>query len=428
MATSDTHAHRYLKQLRSSTAVPCGFDVAVGAISFVAEEQGGQRHDMDFALVHSRTPATPYAALTTTNTIASPSVSYLQQRAGRGVLQTLFVNNKISNVGSRSGHENLLCIQQQIGGLLQVSPHSVLPVSTGVIGWSLPMPGITAELPALTQRLGTDSFVDVAQSIMTTDRFPKLRSVACGDGVLLGVCKGAGMVEPNLNTMLVFFFTDISFSNRELAHALRDAVRGSFGAISVDGDQSTSDIVMIQSSQLVPKVDRRQFTASLTELAHQLALDVVCNGEGVGHLIQIKVRGAPNKSEARNLARFLLNSRLVTTAIAGNDPNVGRLAARIGQYFGTIRRAKRVHTHRIRIFFESQLVFEHGHFCLTPQVEEMLNRRLVEKSWDSRVCGYPIKKEAVEIDIDLQSGTGAAVVYGGDLTAEYVHINADYRS
>lgn len=428
MTDGTDSAARYLKQLRTSTVAPRGFDVAIGAVSFVAEEQGKQQYDMNLALVHSRVPATPYASLTTTNAIASPSVTHLRKRAGRGVLQTLFVNNKVSNVGSQSGEDNFLCIQQQVGELLEVPRRSVLPVSTGVIGWSLPMQKIANELPVLTKKLGANSFVDFAQAIMTTDRFPKLRSVACGDGVLLGVCKGAGMVEPNLNTMLVFFFTDISFSNRELACALREAVGDSFGAISVDGDQSTSDIITIQSSCLAPKMNRKQFTASLTELARQLALDVVRNGEGVGHLMQVKVSGARSKSEARNLARFLLNSRLVATAIAGNDPNVGRLIARIGQYFGTVRHSKKVDARRIRILMESQSVFENGHFCLTPQMEATLNRQLADKSWDNRAHGYPIRKEAVEIAIDLRRGNGTATVYGGDLTAEYVHINADYRS
>lgn len=423
----DRGTERYMEQLRSSVRTPAGFQVAVGRIAFAATEQGGAKQHMNMALVHAPTAPTSYAALTTTNSVVSPSVAFLRHRSGRGGVQTVLVNNKISNVGSRTGTENFARIQGRLGECLGVKRESVVPISTGVIGVGLPLPEMMRELTPLTKRLGQDSLVDFAQAIMTTDRFVKARSVACDGGTLVGVCKGAGMVEPNLNTMLVFFFTDISFSDRELSRMLRVAVAESFGRISIDGDQSTSDIVMIQSSRMRPTTGRRAFTHRLTELATQLALDTVRNGEGVGHIVEVVVKRARSTAEAHALARFVLGSRLVATAIAGNDANVGRLIARVGQYFGTVAR-RRIPVRQIHIYVESHIVFERGHFVMTPSLERLITDRLVSKGWATNAEGYPVPKPPVEICIDLEAGRCSGMVYGGDLTAEYVHINADYRS
>ena len=425
---SDAETERqYLTRLRESIRAPQGFRVAVGEIAFAVAERGGTRQTMNLALVHSGNRATSYAALTTTNRLASPSAAYLRQRGGGGHMQTVLVNNKISNVGSKTGAANFSNIRQRLAELLNVDSRSALSVSTGVIGWTLPIEEIIDTLPSLVERLGQDGFVDFARAIMTTDRFVKARVTAVGGGTLLGVCKGAGMVEPNLNTMLVFLFTDLSFSNRQLNRMLRAAVAESFGRITVDGDQSTSDIVMIQSSNALPHGNERQCAERLTELCHQLAMDTVRNGEGVGHVVEMRIIRARTTADAAALARYMLNSRLVATAIAGNDPNVGRIIARVGQYFAP-RRRRAVDMRKVRMYIESQLVFADGHFILTSERERAIAADLTAKGWDAAVVGYPIPRPAVHITVDLGNGNGNATAYGGDLTPEYVHINADYRS
>ena len=399
--------------------------MAVCDISFQAPEQHQQTHAMSMALAASSVP-THYAALTTRNAFRSPSVEYLQGRKNKGQVQALLVNNKISNAGSKTGYANMTRLQQRLSSLLHVEHHAVVPLSTGIIGWTLPINEMVRALPSLVARLGSDSFVDFARAIMTTDRFVKVRSCTFEEGSIVALCKGAGMIEPNLHTMLVFFFTDIVSSNRELYRILCQAVAESFMQISVDGDQSTSDVVMMQSSNIIKQKNSRQFVQRIGELAEALALDVVRNGEGAGHIVKVVITGARSIREGKELAKCLLYSRLVATAIAGNDPNLGRLIARIGQYFGEKR--KKIDFVRVGIAIESHSVFARGHFVLTPIVEEKIADAFRKKGWDSQVNGYPIMKPPIEIVVQLGRGHASACAYGTDLTKEYVHINADYRS
>jgi len=415
-----------MAQLRASLLSPQGFQIATASIAFHAVEQGNKRQNMNLSLVHAPHPHVHYAALTTTNAFRSPSVAFLREKRNRGYAQTLLVNNKISNAASQYGDANLRQLQEQLSALLRVDTEAIIPISTGIIGWRLPMAEINAALSPLVARLGEGSFVDFATSIMTTDRFVKARSCEYEDGRIVAACKGAGMVEPRLNTMLAFFFTDIAFTNRELHHALSCASKESFEKISVDGDQSTSDIVMIQSSGLVKRKNLQQFTRHLSRLAQELALDIVRNSEGAGHIIMVTVKGAASRRSAEKLARFLLHSRLVTTAIAGNDPNVGRVIARVGQYCGSEK--EKIDFRRVRITIESNLVFEKGYFLLNPKVETSISQSLREKEWDSHINGYPIIKAPVELIVDLGAGNKSATLYGPDLTKEYVHINSDYRT
>jgi glutamate N-acetyltransferase/amino-acid N-acetyltransferase len=261
---------------------------------------------------------------------------------------------------------------------------------------------------------------------MTTDSFPKVRDAEVGAGRLVAIAKGAGMVEPNLATMLVFILTDVTISREELRRALRDAVDGSFNSITIDGDQSTSDMVLAMSSGRKPPAGRNEFRTALETVCKQLATDIVRNGEGAGHVIRVSVEGAPDASDARAVAKAVSNSPLVKTAIFGNDPNVGRIVSAVGDYAGN--NGLPLDLTRLRVRVGEEAVFEGGVFALDREKEVRLSEYLSGASMNPRLKGYPQHEREVKISISLGSGAGSAVVLGSDLSHEYIRENADYRT
>ena len=274
---------------------------------------------------------------------------------------------------------------------------------------------------------------------MTTDLYPKARSaqIDLGNGrtgTITGIAKGAGMIEPNLATMLVFILTDIKgIDQASLQHSLREAVNGpgSFNRISVDSDQSTSDTVMLMSSEQL-EMDASlmpTFQAALTQVCSQLAGDVVRNGEGVEHVIRVTIKGSPNAQVASGAGKSIVNSPLVKTAISGNDPNVGRVIMALGSYLGSHKSAyiSQTVSQRARIKIGDTLVFADGEFQLSAEKEQVLFEYMSKQQ--QTLQDFPSELDAfVDIEIDLQSGDCGTVVVGGDLTHEYISVNADYRS
>jgi glutamate N-acetyltransferase / amino-acid N-acetyltransferase len=353
-------------------------------------------------------------------------------------LGAVLVNNKISNVCAEGGVEASERLCAEAARVLGLRPGEVLPSSTGVIGWRLPVDDMVAALPAAVASLQAGTILPAADGIMTTDLYAKVRAAALPGGAsIVGIAKGAGMIEPNLATMLVYLLTDAAVPRAALRQALAAAVEASFNAISVDSDTSTSDTVVALASGAAGPVDPAAFGAALQRVCRDLAEDVVRNGEGVRHVLRVSVRGAPDATAARQLGKAVVNSPLLKTAVAGNDPNVGRLVAALGKEAGA--RGIPLDPARARLTLGGETILEGGLFRLDPEKERRLTAHLVAAELYPQVpaadgitfkapVDFPRHERCVEIGVDLGGGPGQAEVLGADLTHEYVTENADYRS
>ena len=391
---------------------------------------------MTLTLIALDKPTADFAAMFTNNAFPGAPVIIGRQRLGEPVLGAIIINNKISNVCAPGGFEASEKICTETARLLNLSATAVLPSSTGVIGWGLPVDSIVAGLPEAVASLAAGSVLPAAEGIVTTDLYPKVRSVSVGSGRIVGIAKGAGMIEPNMATMLVYILTDLAVPRDTLRALLTKAVKASFNLISIDSDTSTSDSVVLVSSSLVPCDDLAAFENSLAIVCRDLAEDVVRNGEGVHHVIRVEVKNAATPPLACALGKAIVNAPLFKCAIAGNDPNVGRLIQAIGKHVGA--HAPETDLSKLRASIGGVEIFANGAFRLNPEKEKSLVAHLKAAELYTSKPGsdgvyappvdYPPHERCVEIEVDLGSGHAAATVFGGDLTHEYVSENADYRS
>lgn len=429
----DRNAHR--AWLATQAALPAGFRVGTTRFDFTPRE-APKPAKMTLTLIALDRPTPDFAALFTKNAMPGAPVLIGRQRLAAPTLGAVIVNNKISNVCAPDGvaASERLCAEtaRQLG----LEAAQVLPSSTGVIGWGLPVEAMSAALPAAAAALAGGSALPAAEGIVTTDLYPKVRRATVGAGSIVGIAKGAGMVEPNLATMLVYILTDLAVPRAELRALLAQAVDPSFNAISVDSDTSTSDTVVLLSSGRVPCSDRNAFAAALTQVCRDLAEDVVRNGEGVRHVIRVDVKRAADTTLARALGKAIVNAPLFKCAVAGNDPNVGRLVQAIGKHVGA--QAPGTDLSGLRVTMGGIEIFARGVFQLNPTKETALVAHLKGAELYASAppkdgvftapIDFPPHERCVEIEVDLGQGGAAATVYGGDLTHEYVSENADYRS
>ncbi len=424
---SYSSAEQYLGALARRAALPAGFCAATICLSFHPVEKPG-RYPMNLSLILLDEATPSFAACFTRNRFAGAPVLIGRSRLSQPRLRGVLINNKVANVGAASGVQDAREVLGELGGLLGSPERELLAASTGVIGWRLPVAEMRAALPGLAAGLQRRSLLPVARAIMTTDSWPKLRRARVGQGVILGVAKGAGMIEPNVATMLVFLLTDLDIPRALLREELSRAAGLSFNRISVDSDQSTSDMVVAFSSRRKPAATRAQFRRGLQEVCRGLAEDIVRNGEGVGHVLRVRVRG-PGEPLALGLAKAVVNSPLVKSAVFGNDPNVGRLLSSMGDYLGTAPGGSRVDFRRLRVALGGTVLYEKGAFRLDSAKERQLARYLRSCGYDPARKGFPAHERCVEIEVDC-GGRGAAAVevLGADLSYEYVRENADYRS
>jgi glutamate N-acetyltransferase/amino-acid N-acetyltransferase len=417
---------QYLGALARRAALPAGFCAATASLSFRPAEKPGA-YPMNLSLILLDEPTPSFAACFTRNRFAGAPVRIGRNRLGQARLRGVLINNKVANVGAASGVQDARAVLSELGALLGSPERELLAASTGVIGWRLPVAEMRAALPGLAAGLQRRSLLPVARAIMTTDSWPKLRRARVGQGVILGAAKGAGMIEPNLGTLLVFLLTDLDIPRAALREELARAAELSFNRISVDSDQSTSDMVVAFSSRRKPAAARREFRRGLQEVCRGLAEDIVRNGEGVAHVMRVRVRG-PNEALALGLGKAVVNSPLVKSAVFGNDPNVGRLLSAMGDYLGTAPGGSRVDFRRLRVSLGPTLLYDSGAFRLDAAKERLLGRYLSSRGWDPARKGFPAHERCVEIEVDF-GGPGPAVeVLGADLSYEYVRENADYRS
>ena len=371
----------------------------------------------DLAYVEAPLGATAAAMFTSNRVVAAPvTIGREHLRASRGRVRALLVN--AGNANCATGPDGLAAARQSceaLASLLSVAPQDVIPCSTGIIGVPFPTSKLLSALPALlaNRRDDADGAYSVARAIMTTDTRMKTASASCTiDGRevrVLGVAKGAGMIHPNMATLLVYLFTDIDASPAELRRVLRPAVAASFNSISIDGDTSTNDTAVLMASGVSgarASADEPAFSRAVTEVCMSLAAQVVADGEGVKHTVTLHVDGATTRAAADRIARTLAHSLLVKTAWAGADPNWGRLLAAVG------RSGVSVDPDAVAIWIGGEKVCERG--AAFPFDAGVVHRMMSEPSY--------------EIRVQVGAGDGSARILTGDLTAEYVRINADYST
>ena len=391
---------------------------------------------MTLTLIALDQPTPAFAAMFTRNALPGAPIIVGRQRLHEPTLGAVIVNNKVSNVCAPGGVAASEKICARLANLLNLTPGQILPSSTGVIGWGLPVDAIMDALPQTSATLTNESILPAAEGIVTTDLYPKIRRANVGAGSIVGIAKGAGMIEPNMATMLVYVLTDLNVPRAELRAALQRAVETSFNTISVDSDTSTSDTVALISSGRVPCPDLVAFEVALTQVCRDLAEDVVRNGEGVRHVIRVAVSAAATTELARAIGKAIVNAPLFKCAVAGNDPNVGRLVQAIGKYIGA--HAPETDLARLRLRLGGIEIFSGGVFQLNPEKETALVAHLrsaelyasapPKDGVFSAAIDYPPHERCVEIEVEIGNGAASAIVIGGDLTHEYVSENADYRS
>jgi glutamate N-acetyltransferase / amino-acid N-acetyltransferase len=426
-------AHR--AWLETQAILPAGFRVGTTRLSFTPAEVAMDAK-MNITLVVLDSPTPDFAGVFTRNAFPGAPVIVGRRRLAEPTVGAIVVNNKISNVRAPQGVEATEGWCESVGRSLGLQGRQVMPNSTGVIGWRLPIDAMQAALPSAVASLGERSLSDAAAAIMTTDLFPKVRRATVGTGSIVGFAKGAGMIEPNLATMLVFLLTDLAVPRAELRRMLMPAADVSFNCMSIDSDTSTSDTVLLVSSGKVPCPDLDAFQAALTQVCSDLAEDIARNGEGVHHVMRVQVKGAPNETLARAVGKSVINSPLFKCAVCGNDPNVGRLVCAIGKYLGPA--APELDLGRLRITMGGLPIYQNGSFHLDGQVETALKTHMKQAElYVSAPSGdgifrpgvdYPPHEKRVELEIDLGVGPAASTVIGADLSHEYVSENADYRS
>jgi glutamate N-acetyltransferase/amino-acid N-acetyltransferase len=422
-----TTAEEYLAALESRAALPEGFRVSTASLTFrPVERDAAQPLAMNLALILLDRETPEFAAVYTANRFPGAPVAIGRDRLARTGIRGVLVNNRIANVCTPTGRADAERLLAALGREAGSPAEAFLPASTGIIGWRLPVAAMEAALPELVRGARGGSFAPVARAIMTTDRFPKLRSRAVGAGRLVGVAKGAGMIEPHLGTMLCFLCTDVSVGRDELRAALAGAADSTLNRISIDGDQSTSDMAVLLSSGAKGRADPAAFREALREVLADLAADVVRNGEGTSHVIRVAVSGAPDDEAAAGVGKAVVNSPLVKTAVCGNDPNVGRLAGAIGDWAGGA--APWLDPASVTVHLGSVEILSGGAFRLDAAKEERLSAYLRGAAFDPAARGFPTHDRCVDIAVSLGGGPGTAVVLGSDLSAEYVRENADYRS
>jgi len=424
---SFTSESDYLKELETRAALPHGFRCSAAPLSFFPRERSLEKPlPMNVSLIVLEKETRNFAAVFTSNRFPGAPVLIGRRRLKEPAIRGILVNNKISNVGTPHGEKDAEALLASLAGLLHAPAERFFAASTGIIGWELPVAEMTAALPGLVAGLRAGSILPVARAIMTTDAFPKVRRSAVGPGAIVGIAKGAGMIEPNMATLLCFLCTDCAVPREQLREDLAWCVGRTLNRISVDGDQSTSDSAVLLSSGARGPVGREEFRRGLLEVLSGLAFDIMRNAEGVGHVMRVRVTRAADEAEAEAVARAVANSPLVKTAIFGNDPNVGRIVSAVGDWMGNA--GKPLDTTRLTVRMGGEEIFGAGSFRLDAEKENRLNAYLRERAFPTPRVPWPQHDRTVDVDIELNGGSPVVEVLGSDLSYDYVRENADYRS
>ncbi len=338
-------------------------------------------------------------------------------------IKILFINTKNANaLTGQQGFSSLKIIRKEISKKLNIKDSECYFASTGVIGEKFPVEKIKKAIPKLIKKNKISSaknWLNAAKAIMTTDTIPKLSKNSFFLNKkkinIVGIAKGSGMIFPNMGTMLGFIFTDLNISNQLLKLALKNNLDRTFNAISVDGDTSTNDMVLLFSTQRVKNKkitssktkEFKLFQSKLNQVMLSLAKQITIDGEGAGKFVEIDVRGAQNDKDAKQIAFSVANSQLFKTAVAGEDPNWGRILMAIGKSNSSIN------INKIDLKLGDQLIFKYGN---------------ISKNYKEKQSLKYMKETKIKIFIDLNLGKSEFKAYTCDLTHKYISINADYRN
>ena len=385
---------------------PIDFEHPHGFLS-LAKNVGIKDSTLDLTVIYSTVRARA-AAMFTRNRFPGAPVIVGRKHIANGFVQALVINSKNANVAmGKQGIDNAIETCRIAGAELAVDYRDVLPFSTGVIGRPLPMDKIRAGLRGIRNELQLNNLKLAAEAIMTTDKYPKYFSRRVGAAIIAGIAKGAGMIEPNMATMLVYLMTDAELPIKSLRPMLRRVVDRTFNCMSIDTDTSTSDTVVLMANGLGGPVNIPEFEAGLFEVCEYLTREIARSGEGATKLITVDVNGAKTTNQAKRIGKFVVNSPLVKTAVYGCDPNWGRVIMAVGKSFDTT-----IESRKVTIGFGDTYVFRKG----SPV------------DCDLEALRAYLGQKEVSISVDLGVGKTSARVWGCDLTEGYIKENAYYTT
>jgi glutamate N-acetyltransferase/amino-acid N-acetyltransferase len=385
---------------------PKEFQEPQGYLS-LAKNVGIKDTTLDLTVIFSTVRARAAAVFTQSRFLGAP-VIVGRKHIANGFAQALVTNSKNANVArGTAGISDAIETCQIVGRELGIDSYDVLPFSTGVIGRSLPMDKIRAGLRGIKGELKEGNLQVAAEAIMTTDMYPKYISCKVGKATIAGIAKGAGMIEPNMATMLVYLMTDAELPKPALKPMLKRAVDQTFNCMSIDTDTSTSDTVVLMANGLAGPVPAVRFEKGLMQVCEYLTREIARNGEGVTKLITVDIKGAKNSAQAKHVGKLVVNSPLVKTAVYGCDPNWGRVIAAVGKSFDSS-----IVPEKVTIRFGDTNVFKKG----SPV------------DCDLEALREYLRHAEVTIGVDLGIGKATARVWGCDLTEGYVKENAYYTT
>lgn len=374
---------------------------------------------LDLGLIYSQVPAVTAGTFTTNKVKAAPILLDME-RLRSGQAQAVLINSGNANACTgKAGMDVALSTTSLAAAELGIPEALVQVASTGVIGQQLNTEPFAKAMPALVAKLSADGFDELAQAMMTTDLVPKIATATVLiDGVevsMLGVAKGSGMIMPDMATMLCFVVTDAQIVFPVLNRLVKTGVDQTFNRITVDGDTSTNDMVLVMANGAAGNIwidesnleAARLFGSALQGLFKELALKIVADGEGATKMVTLRVAGARDAQEAMSAAQTIANSALVKTAFFGEDANWGRIIAALG------RSECHFHQDRVSISFDTVLLVENG-LVLGPEQEAAATEVL--------------KQRQFTVTVQLNEGSAEVEVYTCDFSIDYVKINADYRS
>ena len=372
----------------------------------------------DLGLIYSEVPA-QVAGLFTTNAVKAAPVQLDMERIKRGLCQAIVVNSGNANACTGiQGFKDAKEVSSFVAKELEIGERLVFPTSTGVIGSPLPLKKIEEGIPKLVDQLSPEGWMNTVEAMMTTDTFPKVEVATCrikGKQVkLCGMVKGAGMIRPDVATMLSFLVTDACIKAPLLQGMLEKAAEVSYNRITIDGETSTNDTVLLLANGKAGHIslsrmdrDAKVFQSMLSKVCRSLAENVVKDGEGATKFIEILIKGARSMKEAKQAAYAVAHSPLVKTAFFGEDANWGRILCALG-YSGV-----QIDPDRIDLFFDNAPIVKKGMGVGGPKEEQ---------------AGQILKNGSFKVTIDIHQGKSQFSVLTTDLSLNYVKINASYRS
>ncbi len=381
----------------------------LSGVKFSACSSGIKNEGLDLGLVYFEEPHL-FVSAYTRNRVKAAHIHYMKKMEGKKIKALLVTSGCANAATGKEGVKDLERLAEVFSKNLPIEKDQIIFASTGVIGKRLPLDKIIDSIPHLKKNLDSSRIEDFAKAIMTTDTYHKIAKgtfVGRREYILVGVAKGAGMINPLFGTMLSFLFTDFPLRREVIIRPFRASLKESFERITVDCETSTNDtVVLFFPEGPLDEEGYPQFLETLKGVMRELALLIVRDGEGATKVIHVNVRGAKRKKDAEKLARRIARSTLVKTAFFGNDPNWGRIMAAIGDAEVDIL------PERIDILIQGERIVKGGKG--TDFDEELLKRRLSAKD--------------VELEVNLNEGKASFDLYTTDMTYEYVRINASYRS